>query len=273
MAQAPSDLARRTSNLHFGQADLLAYDTATTKFVSFGYTQDTTLEVAWEQTELKAGSPAINIDTEITSISVTLTVQLLELSASNLAKLLPTTLVQSSVGAVLENFNEIVVIPAQPTKVKMRFPLLVKADGTVAVDADVLVKSTDGVTTYTPTVDYAITAATGEINAVAAGALAAGGTVKVQYWYNDTTATVINMGGRQCSATAQSFHRLQAISRTKTCAYRGVEIYKASPQSPLSIPFQNNFTVLEAKFVGQDDESRALGQNLFKFILGSASQI
>lgn len=271
MAQGLSDLTRRTQNLHFGQADLLAYDTATTKFVSFGYTQDTTLEVAWEQTELKSGSPAINIDTEITSITVTLTVQLLEVSAANLAKLLPTSLVQTSVGEVLENYNEIVTVPAAPAKVKMRFPNILDST-TTPVATDPLVTSTDGATTHVSGVDYTITLATGEIEGLVGGALENGGQVKVQYFYNDTTATVINMGGRQCSATAQSFHRLQAISRSKTCAYRGVEIYKASPQSPLTVPFANDFTVLEAKFIGQDDESRALGQNLFKFILGSSSQ-
>jgi len=271
MGAVLSDTTRQTKNLHFGQADLLAFDTTQNRFISFGYTQDASLEVSWEEAQLESGSPAVIIDTEITKISVTLSVQILELSSFNLTKLLPAQLTQLTTGETLESNNEITTLTGVVDST-LRFPLILDSvDG----HADPVVTSTDGVTTYTAGVgnDYIITKATGLIKRDPLSTIPDGAQVQISYFYNDSTAQVINMGGRQCSSTTQSFQRLQAISRSKNCAVRGVEIYKAAPQSPLTVPFGNTHTIMDAKFIGQDDDTRPLGLNLFKFILGSASQI
>lgn len=272
---ALSDPTRRVQNVQFGQAELFAYDATLLKFVSFGYSQDTTLEVSWEQVELRAGSPAIVIDTEITQVSVSLTTQLLELSASNISKLLPPSLVKVTNGAILESYGEIVTLNGI-------LGSLLRFQNIQTVPAPII-KSADGLTTYVTDTgtyavplndgDYIINFVTGQIKRVGGSTIVDGAQITAQYDYSDASASNINMGGKQCSSTVQQFQRLRAISRSKRCAYRGVEIYKASPQSPFTIPFANQFSVVDAKFVGQDDETRPLGLNLFKLILGSDSQV
>jgi hypothetical protein len=270
---ALSDTTRRVQNVHFGQADLFAYDTTLTKYVSFGYAQDTTLEISWEETQLESGSPRVIIDTEITKLSVTLTTQILELSAANLQRLLPANLVKLTTGAILESYDEIVTLSGL-VQTTLRFPNI------QSTPDDIKVTSPDGLTVYVkesaPAADdndYSIDYVTGELNRTTTSTIPTNTQVKVQYNYSDANATVINMGGKQCSASTQQFVKLRAIARSRKCAYRGIEIFKAVPQSPLSLPLGNAHSVVDAKFIGQDDETQPLGFNLFKLILGSDAQI
>lgn len=272
-----SDFTRRKENFHFGQAFLFSYDPTLSRFVSFGYTQDSSVECAWEVAQLMTGTPAAMADEEITQASVTLSCQLLEVSAANLVKLLPSTLVRTVTGATLESFDEVATLVGT-TGTLMRFkPVLNVPDAP-------LVKNITGTVTYTLDTgtfsvpagdgDYIIDLTNGIIKrAHALSMIPDGGQVKLQYHYNDTAATVVHVGGRQCSSKIEATLRLRLLSRTKTCAYRGVEIHKAVPQSPLTIPFANTHTVLEARFSGQDDETQPLGYNLWNFVLGSAAQI
>lgn len=274
MAETLSTITRNDEATVFGRADVFFYDDVAGEFVSFGYVEDAQIEISWEEAILRSGSPATVVRREIKQLDATLTVNIRELSVQNLERMLPSQISNVTTGAIIEAYEDVVTLSGTAQS-KLRFTNVESAPDIEVRNAQNLTapayvkESAPGADDN----DYAIDYVTGEINRTTTSAIPDNSQVACQYFHNDTLAKVINVAPGQCSSSAATFQRLRIISRERDCAYRGAEIFRAVPLSPLVLPWIADFGNLETKFAAQEDPTRPRGFNFVQYIQGTGAQV
>lgn len=134
---------------------------------------------------------------------------------------------------------------------------------TPAAPADPVVKNAAGSVTYVLNTDYTLDDVTNTITRLSGGAITAGQTVKVTYYYNKFLTESITGGGQ--ADVAQS--ALRFFHPYKDGRVLQFTIYKANPVGTITLPFEEiAYTNTELEFKGIADFSRAAGNHLYEVV-------
>jgi len=200
----------------------------------------------------------------------TLTFQAAEFSTANIRQAL--NAYQATTGAIFSRVDGVVVMLTGVVDSALGDTLICASptDSTAATDAEITVKSLDGVTTYAGT-DYDLTAATGMLKRTVASTIPDGGSVRVFYSFQHATAEVTNVGGKSsCLQVTEAV--VKFVYQFENCDLMEITMHRASPSSGLNVTFDTeNYSTRDLVFEALADPSRPPGFDLFSIAIVPAA--
>ena len=141
-----------------------------------------------------------------------------------------------------------------------------------ALSGTVSVFSLDRKTEYAVTTDYILSGSPYDIRRVAAGAIADGSYVGVEYNFTDAGANSLAMGGETRSPNT---FRLDFVHRDSSGKLIQVTLFKAMTVTELEMAFNEresgDYTVHNIQFKGLVDTTKPEGQNMLEFVQEDAT--
>lgn len=226
-----------------------------------------TVQLIREMVAFEVGVPQEIADQTVIREGVHLKCSLAELDIATVKKQLGGgTYSQTTAGPELVTDEEIVLSDSsagEPVASRIANGPVLLTTSTPAAPADPVVKNLAGSTTFVLNTDYTIDDVTNTITRLDGGAIAAGDTVKVTYYYNKFLTEKITGGGQ--ADVAQS--ALRFFHPYKDGRVLQFTIYKANPVGTVTLPFEEiAYTNSELEFKGIADFSRAAGNHLYEIV-------